>query len=70
MLLLLLGRLTAPITVVIIRIFYLWADAQHLQRRRNVDLVRDAHVTEVNGEGFAPHAKMSNVEHGQITWKG
>lgn len=59
--------MTAPIAVVIVRILYLGADAQHLQRRRHIDLVRDADMPEVNGESLAPHAKVSDVEHGQIT---
>lgn len=46
---------------------YLRANAQHLQRRRHVDLVRNAHVAKVHGEGLAPHAKVANVEHRQIS---
>lgn len=64
---LLLGRLAAPITVTI---SYLGADAQHLQRRWYVDLVRDANVSEVDGEGFAPNSKVTDVEHGQVARQG
>lgn len=46
---------------------YLWSDAQHLEGWRDVEVVRNADVTEVDGKGPAPDTEPVDVEDGQLT---
>jgi len=46
---------------------YLWRDAEHLQRWRHVQSRRNANMAEVYGKCLAPHSKMADVKHSEVS---
>lgn len=43
---------------------YLWTDAEHLQRWRDVQGGRNLNVAKIYSESFAPDAEMAQIEDG------
>lgn len=49
---------------------YLWSHAEHLEWRWHVKTRWDADVAEVHCECLAPHTKVADVKHCEISWQG
>ena len=48
---------------------YLRCDAEHFQRRRHVEVLGDADVTEIDAVSLTPDTQPFNVENRQIIWQ-
>lgn len=48
---------------------YLRCNAEHFERRRHVEALGDADVTEIDAVSLAPDTQPFDVENRQITWK-
>lgn len=49
---------------------YLRADSEHFKGRWHIEPLGDFDVPEIDGEGFAPDAEMTDIENSQVSWEG